>query len=115
MTMPKAAVPFVTGLIAGAFIIGVLGFANDWVVTAEAKNTQVKDAWIQAQASVCTSLAEAHLKATKSTVRLDGYQSAARDARDELARTFAVALPGEKAADSIVINACANMLNKPKA
>ena len=115
MTMPKATTPFVTGLIAGAFIISVLGFANDWVVTAGAKNTQVKDTWINAQAAVCVSLAEAHLKATKSTVSLDGYQSAAREARDDLARAFAVALPGEKTADSTVINACAQMLNKPKA
>ena len=46
MTLPKATMPFVIGLIAGAFIISVLGFANDWVVTAGINETQVKDAKI---------------------------------------------------------------------
>jgi len=115
MTIPKATMPFVTGLVAGAFIISVLGFANDWVVTAELNETQVKDASISAQAAVCVSLAEAHLKATKSTVNLDGYQTAANKARGDLANTFAVALPGEKTAESIVITACAQGLNKTRA
>jgi len=39
---------------------------------------------------------------------------AANKARDDLARTFAVALPGEKTAKSIVITACAKRLNKAK-
>jgi len=112
--MPKSTKPFGIGLVAGAFVITVLGFTNGWVVTTDASNVQVKDAWTNAQAAVCVSLAEAHLMATKSTVSLDGYQAAARDARDGLARTFAVALPGKKAADSIVISACAQLLNKPK-
>ena len=115
MTMPKATTPFVIGLIAGAFTISILGFANDWVVSAESKKADVKDAWINAQAAVCASLAGAHLKATKNTVSLDGYQAAARKARDDLAREFAVALPGDKTADSIVVTACAQLLNKPKA
>ena len=114
MTLPKATMPFVIGLIAGAFIISVLGFANDWVVTAGINETQVKDASINAQAAVCVSLAEAHLKTTKSTVNLEGYQTAANKARDDLTRTFAVALPGEKTAKSIVITACAKRLNKAK-
>jgi len=115
MNMPKATTPFVTGLIAGAFIISVLGFAREWVVTAEAHNSTVRDTWVNAQAAVCASLVEAHLTATKSTVILNGYQTAAREARNDLARTFAVALPGEKTAESIVVTACAHMLNKPKA
>ena len=115
MTMPKATTPFVIGLIAGAFAIGIVSFANGWVVTAESKDSQVKDASINAQAAVCAALAEAHLKAAKSTVSLEGYQADARKARDDLARTFAVALPGDKTPESIVITACAQMLNKPKA
>jgi len=115
MTLPKSTKPFVTGLIAGGFIISLLGFANNWVVTAEEKDSQVRDASIKAQASICASLVETHLKATKNTISLDGYQTAANKARDDLATTFAVALQGEKAADSMVITACANMLNKPKA
>lgn len=114
MSTPKATTPFVTGLIAGASIIVVLGFSNGWVVTAEANSSQVKDAWVGAQAAVCVSLAEAHLKATKSTVSLDGYQTDANKARDDLANTFAVVLPGEKTAESIVITACARKLNKSK-
>ena len=115
MSMPKTTAPFVLGLIGGAFAISLLGFANGWVVTASSNNAEVKDAWVNAQASVCTSLAEAHLKATKNTVSLDGYQADARKARDDLARRFAVVLPGEKAAESMVVTACAHMLNKPKA
>jgi len=114
MKIPKAATPFVTGMIGGALAIVVLGFANDWVVTAKAKDIEVRDTWINAQAAVCASLAQAHLKATKNTVSLDGYQTAARKARDDLARTFAVALPGEETANSIVVSACAWMLNKTK-
>lgn len=113
--MPKVATPFIGGLVAGAFLISVLGLANEWVVTTDSKNTQVSDAWINAQASICVSLAEAHLKTTKSIVSLDGYQAAAREARDDLARQFAVALPGEKAVNSIVVTTCAQMLNKPNA
>jgi len=115
MTVPKSALPFTIGFVAGAFIISLLGFANNWVVTADSKNTQVKDAWINAQAAVCASLATSHLKETKSIVSLDGYQAAARKARDDLAREFAVALPGDKTPDSIVVTACAQMLNKPHA
>jgi len=114
MTSPKTTKPFVTGLFAGAFIISALGFTNNWVVTYGTNETQVKDASVNAQAAVCVSLAEAHLKATKSTVNLEGYQTAAKKARDDLARTFAVALPGEKTAESIVITACSQRLNKSK-
>jgi len=112
--IPKAAMPFVSGLVAGALFAVVLGFTNDWVVTTTARDIEVQDASINAQAAVCASLAEAHLKSTKSTVSLDGYQDAARKARADLARDFAVALPGEKTADSIVVNACAFLLNKTK-
>ncbi|HEX9569575.1 MAG TPA: hypothetical protein VIG92_01845 [Rhodospirillales bacterium] len=115
MTMPKATTPFVIGLIAGAITISILGFSNDWVVSAESKKADVKDAWINAQAAICASLVGAHLKVTKNTVSLDGYQTTARKARDDLAREFAVALPGDKTADSIVVTACAQLLNKPKA
>lgn len=115
MTLPKATTPFVVGIVAGGFVISLLAFANGWIVTTEAKDVAVKDAWINAQAAVCASLAEAHVKATKDNTSLVGYQSDARKARDDLAREFAVALPGDKTADSIVVNACAHMLNKPKA
>ena len=115
MALPNSATPFVAGVIAGAILLTVLGFANGWVVTADANNTQVKDASIGAQAAVCAALVDAHLKATQNSVSLEGYQSAARKARDDLARSFAVALPGDKAADAIVVTACAQMLNKPKA
>jgi hypothetical protein len=113
MTLPKATTPFVVGVVAGAFVISLLGFANGWIVTADAKDIEVKNASINAQAAVCASLAEAHIKATKDTTSLYGYQSDARKARDDLAREFAVALPGDKTADSIVVTACAHMLNKP--
>jgi hypothetical protein len=115
MELPNNTKPFVIGMIAGAVAVTLLGFTNGWIVTADANSTQVRDASINAQAAVCAALVDAHLKITRSTVNLEGYQADASKARNDLARSFAVALPGDKTADAIVVTACAQMLNKPKA
>jgi hypothetical protein len=72
----------------------------------------VRTAWIEGQAGICTSLVQAHRQATGDVTDLYGYLAKASEARDKLADTFAVALPGQGTADSSVIRACSNMLNK---
>jgi len=52
----------------------------------------------------------AHREVTGDVTDLYGYQ--ARKARDELATTFAVALPGQETADPSVIKACSGLLDK---
>lgn len=111
MKAPKNTQPFLAGLAAGAALITILGFSNDWVVSAKANETQVHDAWIDAQAEICLARAKEHLALSKSTVSLEGYQTEARDARDALAKNYAVTLPGEKSPDALVLTACAQKLN----
>lgn len=112
MKMPKGTSTFVTGAVAGAVIISIVGLTNRWVITSSENKTQVSDAWINAQAQVCVARVEAHLKKTNTTENLSGYDSAASQARQTLAQTYAVALPGEKAPKDIVVTACADKLNK---
>lgn len=113
MDLPKFTTPFIVGAAAGAAFITILGFANGWVISAKANETQVRDAWIDAQAKICLARATTHLTETKSDVSLTGYQSEAREARENLARSYAVTLPGEQSPDDLVLSACAQMLNKP--
>lgn len=110
MAIPKAATPFVAGAILGAVLITGLGFGNDWVVSSQSKSLEVTDAWINAQASVCASRIQQHLKANASAVSLKGYEATARDARGKLAIEFAIALPGKEKVESIVVSACSQML-----
>jgi len=53
----------------------------------------------------------AHRESTSDITDLIGYD--ARDARDTLAQTFAVVLPGEEIADAAVIRACSIIFNRP--
>lgn len=102
---------FLFGAIAGAVIITMLGFTNNWIVTAEKNQQQVSDAFIDAQAQVCQALAQEHLRETPEKEKLAGYQSDVRELRDQLANEFAVALPGDKTPDALVITSCAQKLN----
>lgn len=112
MTLPKSTTPFLLGAGAGAVVLAILAFSNDWVVSASANQGEVQDAWINAQASVCAARAADHVKNMAKTPDLQGYQSGARAAREDLAKDFATALPGEDAPESGVISACSQMLNK---
>lgn len=102
---------FLFGVMAGGVIVTLLGFTNDWVVTSEKNQQQVSDAFIDAQAQICQSLAQEHLRETPEKEKLAGYQSDVRELRDKLAKEFAVPLPGEKAPDALVVTACAQKLN----
>ena len=81
-----------------------------WIVTSGSNSHQVRTAWVDGQATICTALAQAHRKATGDVSDLSGYQ--ARDARDGLAKAYAIALPGQETADPSVISSCSDMLNK---
>ena len=113
MSNSKKFTPFGLGMAAGAVTISILGLANGWVVSSKASETRIADAHINTQAQVCASLASDHIKGTAVQEDLEGYQSGAREARDKLAKRFAVVLPGQSQVDSRVISACAQMLNKP--
>ena len=98
------------GFVIGAIVISIVGFSADWVVTKGTHDQEVRAAWIDGQAKVCASLVRAHREATGDASELSGWK--ARDARDELAKSFAVILPGQETVDPAVIRACSNMLDR---
>jgi hypothetical protein len=100
--------PFVWGVISGGAVLTVVAFSAGWVVTGGSSERQVRSAWVDGQASICASLAQAHRKSTGDVADLSTYQ--ARAARDELAKAYAVILPGETVADAGVISACSDLL-----
>ena len=110
MTKREMTKPFAWGLVTGAVALAIVAFSAGWVVTGSSKDRQVQAAWVDGQATICSSLAQAHRKANGDSVDLSDYK--ARDARDALAKTFAVVLPGQETADSSVISACSDMLRK---
>ena len=100
--------PFVLGVVGGAAAIAIVASATGWVVTSGSRDDQVRIAWIDGQATICDSLAKAHRHASNDVSDLSGYQ--ARDARNELAKTFTVILTGSETADPDVVKACSEML-----
>jgi hypothetical protein len=111
MSLPKNTTPVAIGAAIGAIAISFLSLANGWVVTAQKQQSDMDEASVSIQASICASRAELFLKETNSTVNLQGYQTEASARREELAN--ASPLQGADAATSTVIDACARMLNKP--
>lgn len=105
---------FLGGTVIGAIAIAIVGFNAGWIVTTDAMNRNVEEASVNVQASICAAGAMAHLTATNDTVDLEGYRSEASNAREVLAKEFAVALPGQDQASSEVITACGRMLNQDR-
>lgn len=110
MTKPEMIKTLAWGFVAGAIAIPIVGFSADWVVLKGTHNQEVRAAWIDGQAKVCASLVGTHRETTGDVSDLYGYQG--RDARNELAKSFAIILPGKEAVDPAVISACSDMLNK---
>lgn len=102
--------PFSWGAVTGIAAVAVVAFGMGWVTTGSSRDGQVRAAWVDAQAEICSSLVAAHRTAADDQSDLYGYQ--ARERREELAQTFAVALPGQDTVDRTVIRACADMLNR---
>ena len=110
MTKREMIKPFSWGFVAGGIALTIVAFSAGWVVTSGANNHQVRAAWVDGQATICSSLAQAHRKTTGDVSDISGYQ--ARDARDGLAKAYAIVLPGQETADPSVISSCSDMLNK---
>lgn len=102
--------PLAGGFVAGAIVIAIVGFSADWIVLKGTHDQEVRAAWVDGQAKVCASLVRAHREATGDASELSGWK--ARDARNELAKSFAVILPGQERVDPAVITACSNMLDR---
>jgi hypothetical protein len=102
--------PFILGGIAGALAISIAGFSADWVVMTGSRDKDVQAARVNGQAEICATLVQQHRTAAGDATDLTGYS--ARDKRIELATSFAVALPGQEAAEPAVIKACSDLLNK---
>jgi hypothetical protein len=100
--------PFIGGAVVGVALAAIVAFSAGLIVTASSNARQVELARVDGQASICASLAQAHRDQIGDTADLSSYQ--AREARDDLAKTFAVALRGADAADAAVISACSNLL-----
>jgi hypothetical protein len=100
--------PFIGGAIAGSALLAIVAFSAGWIVTGGSSARQVAAAQIDGQASICASLAQAHRQEIGDNADLSGYQ--ARETRNDLAKTFAVALNGAEAADAAVVNACSELL-----
>ena len=100
--------PMAFGFVLGGVVSVVGSIAGGWLVTQSEHRQQVQSAVVDIQASLCVSRALANYQSGTSDVDLTGLGGSAREARLELARKHAVALPGEESADSSVVNACAH-------
>jgi len=114
MQLPNNAIPVAIGAAIGAVAISILSLANGWVITASKADARMDEMNVSVQASICAVRAETFLKETGNTDGLEGYQAAASEKRQELARANSTALPGDTDASSSVIDACARLLNKSR-
>lgn len=111
MTRRELLKPLAVGFVAGAVMALFVAVKTGAVVTREVRDHQVWRASVEGQARICAALALAHREAIGDATNLYGFR--ARDARDELARTFAIVLVGEDKADPSVVRACSRLLNQP--
>lgn len=114
MNLPNNTVPVVIGAAIGIISISVLSFANGWVISSQKMQTEMQQANISVQASICAARAELYLKDSNDTTDLQGYQSGASERRTELATAHVTPLADDEASTSTIINACAGMLNKAR-
>jgi len=112
MQLPNNTVPVAIGAAIGAVAMSIISLSNGWVVTSSRMNTEMEERTVSIQASICAARAEVFLKDSNSTADLQGYQAAASEKRQELARSYATPLLGDDAPDSSVVDACARLLNK---
>ncbi|MEQ8319998.1 MAG: hypothetical protein RH946_07030 [Rhodospirillales bacterium] len=113
MALPNNTIPVLAGAAIGAVAISIIALSSGWVIASSKAEAAQQEMTIDLQASICAARASEHLKSTGSTADLEGYQAAAREKREELARSYTTPLMGEDTANGSVINACARMLNRP--
>ena len=114
MTLSPTLKGFLGGVVIGAIALAIVSFTAGWVVTTNVMNQNIEEASVNVQASICAAGAMAHLTATNDTVDLEGYRSEASNAREKLAKEFAIAMPGHDQASNEVITACGRMLNQKR-
>ena len=94
---------YLVGALGGAAALAVITFATGAVVTSGKSEERVSQAVVDVQARICEGRARAYLEESGDEVDLKDFSQ-----RGELARKFAPILPGDEAADSAVVKACAN-------
>ena len=100
---------YLVGALGGAAALAVIIFATGAMVTSGTSEERVVQAVDDVQARICEGRARAFYEESGDEVDLEGYSQ--RDKRDELARKFSPILPGDEAADSAVVKACADNLS----
>lgn len=98
--------PYLVGVVIGAVAIPVIGIWRGDLVTAGTHTSGLRNATVEAHATICEALARQHFEA-EGGVSLTGTQN--RQTREDLAREFAL-LPGQERADDAVRRACATRL-----
>ena len=110
MTKKESIKTLIWGAVGGAVLTVAVGFGSGWLVAGGTRDKEVAMAWVDAQASVCSSLVHEHRRLTSDSSDLSGY--GARAARDDLAQANAIVMTGSEAADPAVLRACAKLLDK---
>ena len=100
--------PFIWGAVLGALAIMIVGFSANWVVSNSSKEKQVEAAWIDGQAIVCSTIAQARRVASGDKADISGYD--AREVREKLATEATTILPDQDAADWRVVRSCADKI-----
>lgn len=114
MQLPNNTIPVAIGAVIGVISISVLSFANGWVISSQKMQTEMEQANITTQATICAARAEMYLKETNNTEDFQGYQADASEKRTALATAHVTPLVDDDASTSTIINACAGMLNKSR-
>lgn len=115
MNLPNNTIPVVIGAGIGMIALTVLSFSNGWVVSSQRMATEMEQANISVQAEVCAARAEVYLTETNNTDDLQGFQTDASAKRTALATSHVTPLAKNEASTATIINACAGLLNKPRA
>lgn len=115
MKLPNNSIPVLIGAAIGVVTVTILSFSNGWVVSSQRMDTEMQQANISIQAAVCAARAEIYLKETNNTDDLQGFQTDASARRTALATSHVTPLAENEASTSTIINACAGLLNKPRA
>jgi hypothetical protein len=95
------------GAIGGIILAPVVAFSADWVVTTGTMSENMETARIEQLATVCAIRAKQSWN-QESPPDLYGWDK--RDAREKVAREYAVVMPEEESAEEDVIEECADKI-----
>ncbi len=103
-------IAIIQGVVGGAILAAIVGFSAGWVVTTGTRDADVRNAWVNSQAEVCSTLVLSQRLAAGDVESLSGYK--AREERTNLATANATILTGFTLADPDVVRACAKLLDR---